>query len=139
MGVIDRIWLVFAALNGAAAVAAGAYATHGLAGDPHGRELFHTAGQYQMWHVLALLGLALLARRSVGPARIALRLAGWLFVVGITLFSGTLYALALNGPLPVPMTAPTGGSSLILGWIVLALTALLFGRSLSERVGASRF
>ena len=132
MGFVDRIWTAFAALNGAVAVGAGAYASHGLAGDPRAQELFRLAGQYQMWHALALVALVVLVRRAGGTARLALRLAGWLFVAGILLFSGTLYALATTGPLPVGMTAPLGGSAFMLGWVVLAVAALLFGRGFFE-------
>lgn len=132
MGFVDRIWTAFAALNGAVAVGAGAYASHGLAGDPRAQELFRLAGQYQMWHALALVALVVLASRAGGTARLALRLAGWLFVAGILLFSGTLYALATTGPLPVGMTAPLGGSAFMLGWVVLAAAALLFGRRFFE-------
>lgn len=132
MGFVDRIWTAFAALNGAVAVGAGAYASHGLAGDPRAQELFRLAGQYQMWHALALVALVVMARHAGGTARVALRLAGWLFVAGIVLFSGTLYALATTGPLPVGMTAPLGGSAFMLGWVVLAVAALLFGRRFFE-------
>lgn len=128
MGVVERIWVAFAALNGAVAVGAGAYASHGLAGDPRAQELFRLAGQYQMWHALALVALVALSRRAGGPARLALRAAGWLFVAGIVLFSGTLYALATSGALPIGMTAPLGGSAFMLGWVLVAGAALLFGR-----------
>ena len=132
MGLVDRMWVAFAALNGAVAVGAGAYASHGLAGDPHAQELFRLAGQYQMWHALALIALAALAWRLAGPARLALRLAGWLFVAGILLFSGTLYALATTGPLPVGRTAPMGGFAFMLGWVAVAGAAALSGRRLAE-------
>ncbi|KAA0576507.1 DUF423 domain-containing protein [Azospirillum sp. B21] len=127
MGVIDRIWIVFAALNGAVAVAAGAYASHGLAGQPQAQEWFRTAGMYQMAHALALVLLVALGSRLSARAggKLALRVAGWLFCAGILLFCGTLYALAMVGPLPVPMTAPAGGWSFMLGWAALAVAALL--------------
>lgn len=124
MNGIERGWIVFAALNGAMAVGAGAYASHGLAADPRAQELFRLAGQYQMWHALALIGVAVLTGQVAGFARLALRLAGWLFVGGILLFSGTLYALAITGPLPVAMTAPLGGWSFMLGWVALGAAAL---------------
>ena len=127
MALVERIWLVFAALNGAIAVGAGAYASHGLAGDPHAQDLFRLAGQYQMWHALALIALAALGWRATGPARLAVRLAGWLFVAGILLFSGTLYAQATTGPLPVGMTAPMGGFAFMLGWAAVASAAALPG------------
>ncbi|MBK1839202.1 DUF423 domain-containing protein [Azospirillum sp. YIM B02556] len=124
MGMTDRIWIVFAALNGAMAVGSGAYASHALAGQP--QEWFRTAGQFQMAHALALLLLVALNGRLAGRAAglLALRIAGWLFAAGILLFCGTLYALATVGPLPVPMTAPAGGWSFMLGWVALAVAAL---------------
>ncbi|MCM8737063.1 DUF423 domain-containing protein [Azospirillum sp. A1-3] len=123
---IDRIWIVFAALNGAMAVGTGAYASHALAAQPQAQEWFRIAGQYQMAHALALVLLVALGGRigNGGMGGLALRLAGWLFVVGILLFCGTLYALGTVGPLPVPMTAPAGGWSFMLGWLALAVAAL---------------
>lgn len=129
MGVIDRIWIVFAALNGAMAVGTGAYASHALAAQPQAQEWFRIAGQYQMAHALALVLLVALGGR-IGEGRtgwLALRVAGWLFVAGILLFCGTLYALGTVGPLPVPMTAPAGGWSFMLGWLALAVAALRAG------------
>ena len=131
MGVIDRIWIVFAALNGAMAVGTGAYASHALAAQPQAQEWFRIAGQYQLAHALALVLLVALGSR-IGGSRIgngamggmALRIAGWLFIAGILLFCGTLYALGTVGPLPVPMTAPAGGWSFMLGWLALAVAAL---------------
>lgn len=121
MGVIDRIWIVFAAINGAMAVGTGAYASHALAAQPQAQEWFRIAGQYQMAHALALVLLVALNGRIGGAV---LRVAGWLFVAGILLFCGTLYALGTVGPLPVPMTAPAGGWSFMLGWLALAVAAL---------------
>jgi uncharacterized membrane protein YgdD (TMEM256/DUF423 family) len=129
MGIIGRIWLVFAGLSGAVAVGAGAYATHALAapGQEHAQELARMAGQYQLWHALALVAATLLAGRTEGAARLLVRLGGWLFVAGIVLFCGTLYAQALGNPVPFPMSAPSGGTALILGWACLGLSALLPG------------
>ncbi|HYH39197.1 MAG TPA: DUF423 domain-containing protein [Azospirillum sp.] len=129
MGFIGRVWLAFAGLNAAVAVGAGAYASHALAapGLEKAQEWVRTAGQYQLWHALALLAALLLVARTEGVARLALRLAGWLFVAGLLLFCGTLYALALGIALPVANTAPTGGTALMAGWAFLALAALLPG------------
>lgn len=129
MGVIGRVWLAFAGLNAALAVGAGAYASHALAapGLEKAQDWVRTAGQYQLWHALALLAALLLAARTEGAARLAVRLAGWLFAIGTLLFCGSLYALALGVALPLPNTAPTGGSALMAGWGVLALAALLPG------------
>ncbi|PWC79800.1 hypothetical protein TSH64_23110 [Azospirillum sp. TSH64] len=128
---MDRIWIVFAALNGAVAVGTGAYASHALAAQSQAQEWFRIAGQYQLAHALALVLLVALGGRmgsgrmeGGGTGGLALRIAGWLFVAGILLFCGTLYALATVGPLPVPMTAPAGGWCLMLGWVALATAAL---------------
>lgn len=127
MGRVERIWIVIAGLNGAMAVAAGAWASHGLAADPQAQGWARLAGEYQLWHALALAGAALLAERSDGAARIALRCAGWLYVTGIVFFSGSLYALATIGPLPFGPTAPVGGTAMILGWLALAVSVMLPG------------
>lgn len=129
MDAVGRLWLVFAGLSAAIAVGAGAYASHALAGPglEKAQEWVRTAGQYQLWHAAALLGAALLAGRAERAARLAVRLAGWLFLVGTVLFSGTLYALAFHGPLPLSGTAPLGGGALMLAWGMLALSAVLPG------------
>ncbi len=129
MGNVGRIWLVLAGLNGAVAVAAGAYASHGMAAPELARaqQWVELAGQYQLWHALALVGAAVLEARGSGPAGLAVRTFGWLVVAGTLLFCGTLYLQAFVGPLPVPMTAPLGGSALILGWLAAALAAVLPG------------
>lgn len=129
MGVIGRLWLAFAGLNAAFAVGAGAYASHALAapGFEKAQEWARTAGQYQLWHALALLAALLLAGRSDGAARLLVRLAGWLFVAGTLLFCGTLYGLAVGVSLPLANTAPAGGTALMAGWGALALAALLPG------------
>lgn len=135
MGAIGRLWVVFAGLGGAVAVGAGAYASHALAGAEHeqARAWMTLAGQYQLWHALALVAAAVLAERTAGAARLAVRLAGWLFLVGSLLFCGTLTALALGVTLPIGNTAPAGGSSLIAGWVLLALGALLPGWTAARR------
>lgn len=129
MGAVGRIWLAFAGINAAVAVGAGAYASHALAapGLEKAQEWVRTAGQYQLWHALALLAALLLATRAEGAARLAVRLAGWLFAAGLLLFCGTLYALAFQVAPPVANTAPMGGSAFMAGWGALALAALLPG------------
>lgn len=129
MDVIGRIWLAFAGINAAVAVGAGAYASHALAapGLEKAQEWVRTAGQYQLWHALALAATLILVARTDGAARLAVRLAGWLFVAGLVLFCGTLYALAFQVTLPVSNTAPSGGTALMAGWGMLALAALLPG------------
>ena len=114
-------WLVAAAASGFVAVAAGAFAAHGLQARLGDARLawLETGARYQMYHALALLGVALLARDRLGRSR-ALALAGWGFLVGSVLFSGSLYILALTGLSPLVWVTPAGGLLLLLGWAALA-------------------
>lgn len=117
---ITGLWLVLAALSGGMAVATGAYASHGLS-DARSVELFRIAGQFQMWHALALGGVAALARaRAAGRAGWLLGVAGWCFLIGTLLFCGALYLLAVQGPSPMGAVAPVGGIAFMVGWLALA-------------------
>jgi uncharacterized membrane protein YgdD (TMEM256/DUF423 family) len=114
---LASVWLMLGALNGLLAVAAGAYGRHGFA-DDFPREMFAIGSEYQMWHALALLAVALLASRP-GTRQGLLLVAGSAFVTGIVLFSGSLYWLAVHGTPPVAGSAPLGGVLLMLGWLAL--------------------
>src|SRR5579871_4630751 len=93
---LNRFWLGGGAINGFIAVGMGAFAAHGLKDRvaPEALDWVRTASTYEMWHALVLLAIALLAPR--GPA-MAIRIAGWGFLLGCVLFSGSLYLLALTG------------------------------------------
>src|SRR5579859_8121621 len=108
-----RIWIVAAGLGGLASVALGAATTH-LALDA---SLLEIAARYLMYHSLALLAVALLAR---GGTSVALGLSGWCFLLGMIAFAGGLTAKAAAGwPLAVAAT-PVGGTLFMLGWLALA-------------------
>lgn len=111
--------LVTAALFGALAVVLGAFGAHALRQmlDEKSLAIWQTAVDYQFRHVLALLAAGLLARARTSRA---LSLAAIAFVVGIVLFSGSLYALALGAPRPVGAITPLGGVAFIAGWLALA-------------------
>jgi len=113
-------WLILGALNGLAAVAAGAYGWHALAADEAARQIFMMGSQYQMWHALALCAVAWIASRDEGSLARFVRLAGVSFTIGIILFSGTLYAFGVTGIVPVEGAAPAGGLALMAGWAALA-------------------
>ncbi len=117
-----RSYLVLAALFGLTGVALGAFASHGLRSQLSAAHLavFQTGVQYQLIHALALLGVALLALQR--PGRL-LSAAGGLFVVGILLFSGSLYLLTLTGVGKLGMITPVGGTAFLAGWLCLALAA----------------
>jgi uncharacterized membrane protein YgdD (TMEM256/DUF423 family) len=116
-------WLRIGAISGGLAVAAGAFGAHVLR-DRLDAKLFanfQTATEYQMYHALALLAIALvmLAGRSNG----ALTVSAWAFLAGTVLFSGSLYALALTGQTWLGMITPFGGGAFLVGWFALAAGA----------------
>lgn len=116
----QRVWTGLGALMGLLAVAIAALTAHGLAGlDAHELQMVRDADQMQGWHALALLACGLWAPRGGGLAH----LAGAAFLLGMILFSGAVYALAIGG-VHLPLAAPVGGSLLMLGWLLLGLSAL---------------
>ncbi|WP_369958557.1 DUF423 domain-containing protein [Pseudomonas benzenivorans] len=117
-----RLWLLLAALAGFTGVALGAFAAHGLKGRLGADYLavFQTGSHYQLLHALALFGVALLALRA--PGRLV-NLTGGLFALGILLFSGSLYGLALSGVGALGLITPFGGLAFLCGWLCLGLLA----------------
>ncbi|EPJ84930.1 MULTISPECIES: DUF423 domain-containing protein [Pseudomonas] len=121
-----RSFLMLAAFFGFTGVALGAFAAHGLKGRLSADYLaiFHTGVTYQLVHTLALLGVALLATHI--PGRIV-TWAGVSFVVGILLFSGSLYLLTLTGISKLGIITPLGGVAFLIGWVCLGLAAWRLG------------
>ncbi len=123
---MERWFLSIAGLLGAIAVAAGAFGAHVLDGKLTDRALatFETAARYQLIHALLLgvIGLAALLRPADLPA--SLSIAGFAIILGISLFSGSLYALSFGAPKILGAIAPLGGLGLITGWICLGLAGL---------------
>jgi len=113
-------WIVVGSLSGALAVVLGAFGAHALKErlSPADLDVWHTAVLYQALHALALLAAgALGARTGRGAA------AGWAFLAGSVLFSGSLYGLALGGPNILGPITPLGGLAFVLGWLLLAWAA----------------
>jgi uncharacterized membrane protein YgdD (TMEM256/DUF423 family) len=111
--------LAIGAILGLAGVAAGAFGAHGLRSrvDAADLEIWRTAAHYQQVHAAVLVALGL-----HGSARSrALTASAWLFVAGILVFSGTLYAMVLGGPRVLGAVTPAGGLALMAGWCALAL------------------
>jgi len=108
---------VLIGLAGASAVMLGAFGAHALRDvlDARGSELWHTAVSYHFWHALAL-GLA--AFSAPGRAR---SVAVSCFALGLLIFSGSLYALALGAPRWFGAITPVGGVAFIIGWIAFGM------------------
>ena len=87
--------------------------------------MFETAARYHLLHALAILAAAWAAERWPGSWAIA---AGWLFIAGIAVFSGSLYAMVLTGQRWLGAITPIGGVCFILGWVALAVASLKTGR-----------
>jgi len=117
-----RLWIFLGALAGLIAVGMEAAAAHALGPriGPLALGLVRSADQMLGWHGLALLACGIWAERRGGWLMHA---AGFAFVLGILGFCGGLYALALSG-LRLPGVPPTGGVLLMLGWLLLAASAL---------------
>ena len=122
---MDRTFLLIGALAGFIGVALGAFGAHGLRARLSAEMLavFETGVRYQMYHAFAILIVALAAARLDGWL---IRAAGWLFTVGIVLFSGSLYALALSGITILGAVTPIGGLAFLAGWACLAIAGLAF-------------
>ncbi|MDB6143260.1 MAG: rane protein [Pseudomonas sp.] len=121
-----RGFLLLAAFFGFTGVALGAFAAHGLKERLSAEYLaiFHTGVLYQLIHTLALLAVALLAVQI--PGRL-MTCAGIAFVVGILLFSGSLYLLTLTGVTKLGIITPFGGLAFLIGWLMLGLAAWRLG------------
>jgi len=119
---MDRLFTGFGASAAMVAVALGAFGAHALRGRVGAEALatFEVGVRYHMYHALGLLAVAVARTRWPGGATTA---AGWLFVAGIVLFSGSLYLVALGGPRWFGAITPVGGLAFLLGWACLTWAA----------------
>jgi uncharacterized membrane protein YgdD (TMEM256/DUF423 family) len=125
----DGFWLRIGAVWGFLAVAMGAFGAHGLKDRLTALDQlanFHTAAQYHMYIALALVAVGLL--QAMGRSGTALSFAGWSFLIGSVIFSGSLYVLSLTGLKWLGAITPIGGVAILVGWAALAIAA---GRSTS--------
>lgn len=120
-----KIFLMAGSIFGGLSVAAGAFASHALKTQlsEKSQQIFETGTKYQMYHALALILVSLLLTRAEGGEGL-LTLAGYAFIAGIILFSGSLYGLSLSeikwfGPI-----TPLGGVAFLVGWGCIAISAL---------------
>ena len=118
---MDRLFFGIGALSALVSVAAGAFGAHALRVrlTPEHLAVFETAARYQMYHALGLLAVAWAVTRWPGALPVW---AGWLFVAGTVLFSGSLYILALTGVRSWGAVTPLGGVAFLAGWVCLALS-----------------
>jgi uncharacterized membrane protein YgdD (TMEM256/DUF423 family) len=121
---LTAIFVLLGALSGAAGVALGAFGAHALRSHMtlERQAVFETGVRYQLIHALALLFVGIGAGNILNG--VWLGAAGWLFVVGTILFSGSLYLLVLSDRRWLGAITPFGGIALILGWLCLAASAL---------------
>ena len=119
---MDRLFFGIGALSALVSVAAGAFGAHALRARLTAEYLavFETAARYQMYHALGLLAVAWAITRWASPLPVW---AGWLFVAGTVLFSGSLYILALTGTRWWGAVTPLGGVAFLVGWLCLALSS----------------
>jgi len=119
---MDRAFIAIGALSGCLAVAAGAFGAHALRARlaPEMLDVFQTGVTYDMYHALGLVGVGILLARFSTEGSVWLSAAGWLFIAGPLLFSGSLYLLALTGTLWLGAITPLGGVAFLLGWLALA-------------------
>ena len=122
-----KVFLWAGTLFAGLAVASGAFASHALKDRFTERTLaiFETATKYQMYHALALILLGTLWIQSSSTA-LGFQVAGWAFIAGIILFSGSLYALSLSGIKILGAITPFGGVAFLIGWGALAIAVAQF-------------
>lgn len=115
------VFMIGSALAGLS-VATGAFGAHGLANklEPRMLEVWETASRYNMYHALALLAVAWLLQQTDGaPAKVA----AIAIMVGVALFSGSLYVMALSGIKWLGAVTPLGGVAFLIGWVACIVAA----------------
>ncbi len=121
---MSKIFLLIGSILAGLSVAGGAFASHALKDRLSDRslEIFETGTKYQMYHALALILVALLLTR-LETAPMTMISSGYAFIIGILIFSGSLYALSLTGIKWLGAIAPIGGAAFLIGWLSLAIAA----------------
>jgi uncharacterized membrane protein YgdD (TMEM256/DUF423 family) len=117
-----KLFITLASLSGMLAVVFGAFGAHALKGrlDEYGLGVFETAVQYHFYHSFALLAVGVIALSQ--PQTVMLKSSGWLFIIGILVFSGSLYLLSITGVRWLGAITPLGGLAFIGGWACLTAT-----------------
>ena len=125
-------WVTLGGLVALLSVLLGAFGAHGLKAVFNAQQMswYNTAFEYQIIHALALIITGLLA--AVSPSGKWLTAAGWFFLIGIVLFSGSLYVLSLTGLRWLGAITPFGGTAFLAGWALLAIAGLRLSREHSD-------
>ena len=116
-----KFWLISAGIFGFLSVALGAFGAHSLKNilDNYGKSIYEKAVLYQMFHTMALFAVGLLQHFQ---KETSFSMAGWGFFIGIVLFSGSLYLLAMTGIKWLGAITPVGGVAFLFGWFWLVLS-----------------
>lgn len=119
-----KLFLLIGAINGFLAVALGAFGAHGLEGKLSEKAIatWEKAVDYQMFHTMALFVTGLLLAKF--PNVSSLAAAGWLFLIGIILFSGSLYIYSLTSVKTFAMITPIGGVAFLIGWVLIGIAVM---------------
>jgi uncharacterized membrane protein YgdD (TMEM256/DUF423 family) len=120
---VGRVLFGIGAVLGFVGVAAGAFGAHAIRArvTPERLDNWKTAADYQLWHALATVAAAVIAVRWESGAAAA---AGWCFIAGVIVFSGSLYALALIDRRTLGAITPIGGVLFLVGWALLVVAAI---------------
>ena len=120
---MEKQWIVLGSAFALSAVALGAFGAHALRNmlQVESLAIFETGVRYQMYHALGLLAVGVLAPHLTSPPA---AVSGWLFTIGIVIFSGSLYALSWSGIGILGAITPVGGLCLLAGWGALLISAL---------------
>lgn len=121
-----KTFIILGAINAFLAVALGAFGAHGLEGkvEPKYLDIWKTGVTYQMFHATGLLIIGVLLGKL--PANALLSWSGWLMLIGIILFSGSLYVLTLTKISVLGAITPLGGVAFLVAWILLILAAVKY-------------
>ncbi|MFD1708689.1 DUF423 domain-containing protein [Siminovitchia sediminis] len=121
-----KLFIIIGAINALLAVGLGAFGAHGLEGkvEPKYLDTWETAVKYQMYHALGIIAIGLLSGHV--SASSLLNWSGWLMLIGIIIFSGSLYALTLSGIKILGAITPIGGVAFLVAWVLLIVFAVKY-------------
>lgn len=121
-----KVFILIGAINAFLAVALGAFGAHGLEGrvEPKYLETWKTGVTYQMFHATGLFIIGILAGKL--PASSLISWSGWLMLIGIILFSGSLYTLTLTKISVLGAITPIGGVAFLAAWVLMMIAAVKY-------------